>query len=321
MERNTVENIILMINILQSRECVNGNELAERLNVSKRTIQKYKSDLEKMNIQVQTRKGKYGGYYLDRSILDFNIPINQEEYSALQIAKELLKQDARYLFQKEMNHAIEKIEIGMQKNSSDMLTSDTLLYDSKPNVYTEFERYKYEKIGNAINKVNKLSVEYLSLQSGKTSRIIHPYTLFACNGFPYVVAYCELRKEVRTFRISRISSVKQIREHYTVPDDLRIKDNMSKGSLESAKEEIRVKLMVRQPMAQIVMERIWSEDQEISLCHERNSILFEANLPQSEETISWILSLGQYAEVLEPETLKETIKSELKEMLGKYSQT
>lgn len=202
MERKTVENIILMINILQSRDCVSGSELADRLNVSKRTIQKYKMDLERMNIYVQTKKGKYGGYYLENPIIDFNIPLNQEEYKALEIANDLLENDNRYQFAHELNNAIEKIGIGMQKISTASTDPENLMYDSKPNIYTDFERYKYDQIREAISAVRKLEVEYLSLQSGKTERVIHPYAIFACNGFPYVIAYCELRKEVRSFRIS-----------------------------------------------------------------------------------------------------------------------
>ena len=64
---STVENIIKMIRILQNEACVSGQELAYRLGVSVKTIQKYKQDLDQMHIFVETKKGRYGGYYLDRS--------------------------------------------------------------------------------------------------------------------------------------------------------------------------------------------------------------------------------------------------------------
>jgi len=318
MERRTVENIILMINILQSRDCVSGKELAERLNVSKRTIQKYKIDLEKMNIVVKSNKGKYGGYYIDRSILDFNIPLNQEEYRALEIAGDVLENDNRYHFNEELSHAIEKIGIGLQQNTSAQISRDNLLFDSKPNIYTDLERYKFTKIQSAIQLTHKLDVEYQSLQSGKTERIIHPYTIFACNGFPYVIAYCELRKEVRSFRISRISNIKKQTDNYSVPEDMNLSLEIRKDEPRDLSNKVLVKLLVKQPMAHIIMERIWSDDQKISKCDSGDYVEFQASLPNTQETVCWILSMGQYVEIMEPESLKEKVIDEIRNMTDNY---
>lgn len=317
MQRNTVENIIKMINILQSRTLVSGSELAKKLNVSKKTVQKYKDDLEKMHIYIETKRGRYGGYYLDKKILDFNIPISKDEFSALIMAKENLKNDEEFIFIRELGDALEKIEVGLKFNNEEFTHDVNLSKNSMPNVNNEFERRKHMDFSDAAIKKQKLKIKFMSLQSGKTQRYIHPYATFMCKGFWYLLAFCELRKEVRAFKISKITEYSIVEEGFEIPQDFDLKENIENSIETFNNEERKIKLKIEQPMMQFIKERIWSKDQKIRYSEKDNSMVFEGTMPISHETVSWILSMGKHVDILEPEYLKDFVKKELEEMIKK----
>lgn len=318
MQRNTVENIIKMINILQSRTLVSGSELAEKLNVSKKTVQKYKDDLEKMHIYIETKRGRYGGYYLDKKILDFNIPISKDEFSALVMAKENLKNDKEFIFIRELNDALEKIEVGLKFNNEEFTDDASPTNNSKPNVNNEFERRKHIDFSDTAIKKKKLKITFISLQSGKTERNIHPYATFMCKGFWYLLAFCELRKEVRSFKISKITEYNVVDESFEIPQDFDLKENIENSIESFNNEERKVILKIDHPMIQFIKERIWAKDQKIKYDDKNKSIIFEATMPISHETVSWILSMGRHVNVLEPEFLKNHVKKELEQMMKNF---
>lgn len=73
----------------------------------------------------------------------------------------------------------------------------------------------------AIKNRNKVELEYKSINSGITKRIIHPAELFCYIDKWYVVAFCELRKEIRLFKLENILSYKILKDLYE--DKVKIK--------------------------------------------------------------------------------------------------
>lgn len=66
----------------------------------------------------------------------------------------------------------------------------------------------------AIKNRNKIEIEYNSINSGITKRIIHPAELFCYIDKWYVAAFCELRKEIRLFKLENILQYQVLEEIY-----------------------------------------------------------------------------------------------------------
>lgn len=66
----------------------------------------------------------------------------------------------------------------------------------------------------AIKNRKKIEIEYKSINSGITKRIIHPAELFCYIDKWYVAAFCELRKEIRLFKLEDILNYKVLEETY-----------------------------------------------------------------------------------------------------------
>ena len=83
-------------------------------------------------------------------------------------------------------------------------------------------------------------------------------------------------------------------------------------------EKISIKLEIKYPLAQIVKEKIWVENQVIKELEHKDAILFKAKVRGMTEVKSWILGMGSAAKVIEPENLKKEIQKESKQILKIY---
>ncbi len=73
----------------------------------------------------------------------------------------------------------------------------------------------------AIKNRNKVEIQYNSINSGITKRIIHPAELFCYIDKWYVAGFCELRNEIRLFKLENILDYNVLQELYD--DKVRIK--------------------------------------------------------------------------------------------------
>lgn len=74
---------------------------------------------------------------------------------------------------------------------------------------------------NAIKNRNKIEIKFKSINTGITIRIIHPAELFCYIDKWYVAAFCELRNEIRLFKLEDILEYRVLDEKYD--DKIKIK--------------------------------------------------------------------------------------------------
>lgn len=72
----------------------------------------------------------------------------------------------------------------------------------------------YIIIKKAIKEKKKIEIKYKSINSGITERIIHPAELFCYINKWYVAAFCELRQEIRLFKLEDILECKVLQDKY-----------------------------------------------------------------------------------------------------------
>ncbi|WP_034428842.1 helix-turn-helix transcriptional regulator [Caldisalinibacter kiritimatiensis] len=310
-----LSNCIKMLTLLKSRGKMKIKELAEILEVSERMIRVYKDDLEKAGIYLLSERGQDGGYYLDESSFLFNLKLKDDEISALHTVRGFLEKNNNFLLLEEYDNALDKINAATDFKGQDNKTQ-YYLTDSSPNIKLDLEKKKYIDINSAIISRNKISIKYFSLTSKLTERIIRPYSLFIYKGFWYCIGYCELRKKVRDFKLSRIKEYKVIDEKFEIPKDFNIKDFIGSNSIFNDKT-YKVKLKIKYPTSIIVSESIWGDKQKITF-NDDYSILFEAEMTGKPEIISWILSMGSSVTIIEPKEIINEIKKEVDEMKKMY---
>ncbi|MBE6066081.1 MAG: transcriptional regulator [Clostridium lundense] len=312
-----VANAIKMMILLKSRGKMKASELARELEIDERMVRRYKDDLEQAQIYIDSIAGKYGGYILQGRDYLLDLNLTEEEFDALITAKEYLENN-NFILSKEYSMALDKINAA-KKESADLNIEDTyFVKESKANYDFNVERKIWIDVKAAVITRNKIKINYSSLKGECKSRIIRPYSIIQYKGAMHLIGYCEYRKDIRDFKLSRIKQYKILEDKFIADNNFKVKDYMKNCFGIFNDEEMFISLKIKYPMAQIVKERKWVDNQEIIEIEEDNSIIFRANMKGLTEIKSWILSMGSNALVLEPESLKEEIKQELKKGLNLY---
>lgn len=200
-----VANMLNMIKILEDGQIHTIQDLATKLEVSTRMIRIYKQELEQAGIYIQGKQGINGGYILDTMKNTIDIGLTEEEIYQL---KNITKNKLDELIIDKIIKAYITNEHRKDSNKSEQLMPE----------FTEI----YKDFRMTINNKNKIFIEFKSVNSGITKRIIHPAELFTYLNNWYVAAFCELRNEIRLFKLNDIISYKVLDEKYEKEVNIKI---------------------------------------------------------------------------------------------------
>lgn len=174
-----------------------------------------------------------------------------------------------------------------------------------------------ERLQEAIRNKLKVRIIYHSFGSDEdTIRIIHPYELSINDGALSVVGFCELRDDIRDFRVSRIRALTLLEESFTIPESYYHKKNRNKFIHLSGAVTEQVIISFDKHTAKYITE--YESDRADEIVATDEGITFIRNTAITEELIRWILQFGQGAKVLNPAHLKERVKQELLHSLRQY---
>jgi predicted DNA-binding transcriptional regulator YafY len=131
------------------------------------------------------------------------------------------------------------------------------------------------------------------------------------------MAYCELREEIRQFKLLRIKKLELLKDIFERPSDFSLSDYLDDTvGIVYDKDRFEVKLEIDFPMSIKVSERVWVDNQKITF-REDNSILFEAKMTGLDDIVNWVLSMGSAVKIIEPKKLKERVQQEAAKILEK----
>lgn len=197
---------------LQSSRIVTAKVLAEKHNVSIRTIYRDIRTLEKSGVPIITEEGR--GY---RMMDGYSLPpvmFSEDEANALITAEQLINKNKDISFVEQYKSAIEKIKAilrGPQKEKAHLLTERVYFRNNYKN---EKSSSYLMQIQLALTNFQVLKIEYLSSKQVRTTRKIEPFALYSTQENWLLVAFCRLRKEFRVFRIDYIQKVSNTLEQF-----------------------------------------------------------------------------------------------------------
>ncbi|WP_348920071.1 helix-turn-helix transcriptional regulator [Enterococcus rotai] len=306
-----IERMLTIIVMLLNRNRVTANELAEKFEVSIRTIYR---DIETINlagIPIISHSGNNGGFsiYESYKLNHQVIPLNN-----LSSLLSTLKDVNATIDDIELESSIEKLENIVPKNKADHLKlhMEQIIVDLHPYGDTPDQKTLVKTLRKAITQANLLTIDYRNYDNIVSRRQIEPMSLVFKNYTWYLFAYCLLKEDFRTFRVSRIS-------------DAHI-ENQSFDRREKSYHEITASLKEQTTMTTIILkissmmksrvEDVFNKEDITVL--ETGELLIEATFPEKEWLFSLIFSFGEHIEVLAPKELRQTIVSKLKLMTEKY---
>lgn len=300
------DRLIGILSILLQEEKTTAPELAEKFEVSRRTINRDIEDLCKAGIPIKTAQGSGGGisimdgYRVDRTILT-----SRDMQMILAGLRSLDSvSGSRYYRQ-----LMEKLQNG---SSAFISGRDSMLIDLS-SWYKSSLAPKIEVIQNAIENRNLLEFRYYA-PSGESNRTIEPYYLVFRWSSWYVWGWCAAREDFRLFKLNRMDGVSETDrgfDHRNVPMPDLSDEKIFPGG-------IRVKALFTPDMKWRLVEEFGPH------CFteaDDGRLFFTADYTDMNNLVSWLLTFGSKAEVLEPAEVRDRIRHIAEEMEKTYGRS
>jgi len=298
-----IDRLIGILSVLLQEETVTAPELAERFEVSRRTINRDIDDLLYAGIPIRTMQGVGGGisiadgYKMDRTILTSKDM--QMILSGLRSLDSI--SGSRYYSQ-----LMEKIKAGSSEYVSGR---DSILIDLS-SWYKESLVPKIELMQDAIEKRHLITFNYFG-PKGESKRKIEPYYVVFKWSSWYVWGWCLKKKDFRLFKLNRMDNVKETQTGFT-PRSVPVPDLTTEKIFPGG---INVKAVFDPEVKWRLVEEFGPD------CFKEKDdgrLLFEREYTNAENLISWILTFGDKAEVIEPVEVREKVRNTIEAMIKNY---
>lgn len=300
-----IDRLIGILSVLLQEEKITAPELAERFEVSKRTINRDIEDLCRAGIPIRTAQGAGGGisimdgYRMDRTILT-----SKDMQMILAGLRSLDSVSGSSYY----GQLMEKIQAG---SSAFVSGRDSILIDLS-SWYRESLAPKIETIQDAIGDRQLLKFRYYA-PIGESERMVEPYYLVFRWSSWYLWGWCRDRKDLRLFKLNRMDKVRKTEKSFECRDV--IMPDLSNEKIFPG--GVKVKALFSPDVKWRLVEEFGPE------CFAENDdgrLLFTADYTDMENLVTWIMTFGDKAEVLEPKEAREKIARMARNMATVYKE-
>jgi len=210
--------VLTVLEILQARDSVTGAELAERLEVDLRTVQRYIVRLKDLAIPIESSRGVGGAYRLRPG---FRLPpllLTNEEAFALSLGLRALRQVGLSAFAPATEGALEKLGRVLPDalRESIRTVEDVVAIEPGPWVVSTSVECLI-RAASAIRTGRRIRFAYRSHSGAASRRQIEPYAVMHTDGRWYLIGHCLSRKALRTFRLDRVTDLQLCANRFRRP--------------------------------------------------------------------------------------------------------
>ena len=221
----TATRLITLIMTLQRKPNQKAADLAEKLGVSVRQLHRYFGMLDEMGIPIYAERGPYGGFSLVRGYKLPPLVFTPEEATAIYLGTSLVSEMWGRLYQESAQGALAKLEnvLPDEQRNEIAWARRSLIATGMHRADTSAQAPILEKLRRAARENRRVDMLYQSTSKTEaTRRQVDPCALVHRSGWWYLVGYCHLREELRTFRVDRIQSLELLSDIFQPPDDFDI---------------------------------------------------------------------------------------------------
>ena len=307
---------IKLLEILYSRDVVSISELADRLKTNPRNIPEYKKTLEEAGYYIETVPGRRGGYRLHKMSLFPSVKLTDEEKEALIQSYDYIV--ARNDFMPGAYHdAMSKllasnVDVNPKNRDITVIPRFSLAMSSKD------LQERYQAISECIAESRVLKINYRSNDNVVRERCVHPYKLYMYNDAWFVLAHCEMADDIRYFKLNRIVSFDKLQRFFRTRYDYTKCEWLDEHGMKKNGDWHDVKLKFTGKYAMVVQDYVYGKDQ-ITECVDENTTVLTLKMQYKDTIPNFVLSFGEFCEVIEPQWLKDEVSAKCNKISGKYS--
>lgn len=282
------------------KEKVTANELADKFEVSVRTIYRDIDSISSVGVPIFTTQGKGGGIKIDNEfILNKSLFDTNEKEQIIAALQGLEKTNEPY-----KSELITKLSALFKIKNSNWIEIDFTSWGSN-NTYQDL----FNALKTVIINKNIIFFLYNSSKGEKINRKVKPIRLLFKEQDWYLYAFCLLRNNFRYFKLSRIKDLEVLAINY--------EDNFENVVL---KKELKYENIVNIKLKfdKSVAFRVYDEFNEAIEEDEKANLYVEIKIPNNYKLYNYIFSFGSNVEILEPKEIRNQFKNMINEIAKKY---
>lgn len=308
-----LDRVTAILTQLQSKPVVRAQDLAEKFDVSIRTIYRDVKTLENAGIPIVGEAGN--GYSLMDGYKLPPIMFTKEEVLSFITAEKLMQKFSHQSLGSHYQAAMEKVRSVLRNSDKNLIHN----IEKQIDVFS-FHTDSGDSLKNVIPIIlesiadkTQLNIRYQTVDGRVDNRTIETVGMFFEFNFWYIMAFCTLRKDFRQFRIDRILEISKTQnpflQEYGQVNDYRKKSNGNKVKAKLLVDKKIMSHLVNSKKYYGLIEEVETENG-IELTFETEWI--------SDGFPRWLITFADYATVLEPESLRTRLNELLVKMTERH---
>ncbi|MFA9392710.1 MAG: helix-turn-helix transcriptional regulator [Prolixibacteraceae bacterium] len=313
---NRIDRLNAILIQLQSKRIVKAQEIADRFEISLRTVYRDIRALEEGGVPIGAEAGI--GYFLQENYHLPPVMFTTEEASALLFGEKLIEKMSDEKMKKDFCSALFKIKAILKPGEKDYLEKlhDRIAVYNMNSMGDRYHQLRLNEIKEALVNKKVLKICYESKFADEAvCREVEPIGLCNYSSRWHLIAWCRLRNDYRDFRLDRILEMESISENFKGKQHLSIGEYMAATSPFGNTSNIT--LLVPNKRKKLIEDtKYWYgflNEEEVG-----GQFLMRFSNDDLKGFAIWMLNTGCHARVEEPKALQDIVLSYIKDMIENY---
>ncbi|WP_202709791.1 helix-turn-helix transcriptional regulator [Sporosalibacterium faouarense] len=302
-----IDRLFSILVILLNKSIITAKELADRFEVSTRTIYRDIDTLSSAGIPIYANRGSGGGISLLDSYTINKTMISEKDSEGLLVALKTLKV-TKYPDIDEITNKLSSLFQNIGVN--DWIQVDYSQWGASKESISRFSEIKESILNNQL-----ISFVYFNSYGEKSKRKVNPIRLIYKGQAWYLWAFCELKKDFRLFKINRIKELDIIDEYFKREELSQLENYNYETHDNKSRRNVELKLRFNRS----IIYRLYDHFEETDLVNnDDGTYQLEVCYPEGEWIYSFLQSFGDSVEVISPQYVREELIYRLEQNLKKY---
>lgn len=232
-----IDNMLAILWMLSSGKKVTAKHISEKLEMNIRTVYRYIDTLSTSGVPIISDTGHYGGYTLLNNFIEAPLFFDFEEQTSLFHAA-VFAEEAGYYGGEALNRATSKLS----KYSNQEQETKINQHLTSLEVIRQLSSLSMEPFLKELEQAvaDGYSVKILYHKSGEEQskyRLVDPYRIIYWKNKWYVIGFCHLRNDIRSFRVDRIESLMLTENRFNRPENFSARDFFMKNLLPTIEDK------------------------------------------------------------------------------------
>lgn len=316
---NRIDRLAAILIHLQSKRIVKAEEMAERFEISLRTVYRDVKALMEAGVPIGSEAGT--GYFI---VDGYHLPpvmFSQEEASAMLLAGKLVEKLTDLSIKKAFESALIKIKSVLNEREKDHLeglqSSIEVHFSNRDEKGPDFPDRFLADLQRSVVQKQMVEIDYFASYNDQlTTRMVEPIGLYYYGSAWHLIAWCQLRNDYRDFRADRIKELRYIGKPFQNHNLLSLQEYLKTVTMEHRDVQKIVVLFDKSVVRFIGQQKYNYGYVSEEIMDEKCRMTFLTGYPRS--LARWLLIYGNMVQVESPDHLNDMLIELVRELEVHY---